>query len=79
MNASDGTATKLIYGAAPKSYYPEKCTGDFDFTGGSFVLEPTEPNGVLDVPVAPGSPRVPYWPNTAGMGRNTHAKYCNGK
>jgi hypothetical protein len=77
--ASEGTATKLAYGPAPKAYYFERCAGSFDFTGGSFVHEPVGPSGCLDAPIAPGSPRVAFWPCSATIQQNSHAKYVSSR
>ena len=60
---------------------PVKCAADFDYTGGSFVDAKREVEailtGVLDAPIAPGSPRTAYWPCSACVNSNTHAKYAS--
>lgn len=52
-----------------------KTKADFAYMGGSFVVEPADPSGFLSVPIAPGSPRVAYWPCSATIQQNTHPLY----
>lgn len=73
--ASEGTAVKRTHGPLPKDRHFERTKGDFGFLGGSFVHEPCEPSGCLDAPIAPGSPRVAFWPCSGTIQQNTHSKY----
>ena len=52
-----------------------KTHADFDYKGGSFIVEPTNPSGKLDVAIMPGLPRVAYWPCSASIQQNSHPLY----